>query len=298
MVTITRIGAATFETTDVARLSDYYKDVMGMRELVRTANSAVLSCANGSRSVVIAAGEIARCARISLEVANSDDLEALRIHLSRAGVETKLASDPRPGVIRCLSFAGPGAFDIDVEVLKGDKSETSSPTAPVSIAPRKLGHIAFKVDDPSRATAFFTELLGFRVSDWIGDFFAFLRCGPDHHTVNFLRHEAQGMHHVAFELRDMDHLQTACDVLGRAGIKLIWGPGRHGPGHNVFTYHHNPDGQIIELFTQLDTMSDEASGCFDPRPWHNDNPQKPKVWAPSPYTSNRWGPTRPPAMDA
>jgi hypothetical protein len=136
---------------------------------------------------------------------------------------------------------------------------------------------------------FFVKLLGFRVSDWMGDFFAFLRCGPDHHTVNLLHGQKNKMHHIAFEARDWDHIRSACDFLGKQKIPLIWGPGRHGVGHNIFIYHHTPDGQIMELYTELDQMTDEGSGAFDPRPWHEDNPQRPKVWQPGPQTSNIWG---------
>ena len=86
------------------------------------------------------------------------------------------------------------------------------------------------------------------------------------------------MHHIAFELKDWAQMQSACDFLGSKNIQLAWGPGRHGPGHNIYTYHRNPDDQIIELFTELDKMLDEKLGYFDPRPWHRDRPQVPKVW--------------------
>jgi hypothetical protein len=86
------------------------------------------------------------------------------------------------------------------------------------------------------------------------------------------------MHHVAFELKDWAHILSACDFLGSKNIQLIWGPGRHGPGHNLYTYHRNPDDQIIELYAELDKMLDEDLGYFEPRPWHRDRPQKPKVW--------------------
>jgi len=167
---------------------------------------------------------------------------------------------------------------------------------PDAIGPRKLGHVAFKVADVQKATDFFTDILGFRVSDWMGDFFSFLRCGPDHHTVNFLRNPNEKMHHIAFELADIGAIQRACDFLGRRRIALIWGPGRHGPGHNVFTYHYDPDGQIVELFTEIDQMSDESQGFFDPRPWHEDSPQRPKVWEPGLFTSNIWGVPSPPSF--
>ena len=76
--------------------------------------------------------------------------------------------------------------------------------------------------------------------------------------------------------------ESACDFLSKKDIRLVWGPGRHGIGHNIFTYHRNPDHQITELFTQLDMMLDEDLGYFEPRPWHRDKPQRPKVWTPGP----------------
>ena len=51
-----------------------------------------------------------------------------------------------------------------------------------------------------------------------------------------------------------------------------------GIGHNLFTYHRGPNGLITELFAELDQMKDEALGYFDPRPWHEDRPQRPKQW--------------------
>jgi hypothetical protein len=68
----------------------------------------------------------------------------------------------------------------------------------------------------------------------------------------------------------------------------LWGPGRHGIGHNLFAYHRGPNGLITELFTELDRMNEEL-GYFEPRPWHRDSPQKPKVWAKDPTASNLWG---------
>ena len=71
-------------------------------------------------------------------------------------------------------------------------------------------------------------------------------------------------------------------------IPIIWGPLRHGPGHNVSTYHHNPDSHVVEFYTELDQMKDDELGYFDPRPWHQDRPQRPKVWGPD-TLRNYWG---------
>ena len=115
------------------------------------------------------------------------------------------------------------------------------------IVPHKLGHVAFHVTDVKQATKFYCDVLGFRESDWMGDFFSFLRCGPDHHTINLMQTGSNRHFHTAFELRDWGHMQTACDFLSVNGYKLLWGPGRHGIGHNLFTYHRSPAGLITEI---------------------------------------------------
>src|ERR671929_91041 len=45
---------------------------------------------------------------------------------------------------------------------------------------------------------FYADVLGFRVSDWRDDSFAFLRCGPDHHSINFVTDPTPQLHHIAF----------------------------------------------------------------------------------------------------
>jgi len=111
--------------------------------------------------------------------------------------------------------------------------------------------------------------------------------------VNFIRGGTVKLHHMAFELKDFIHLQNSCDLFGQKKIPIIWGPLRHGPGHNIAAYHRNPDDQVIELFCELDQMKDEELGYFEPRPWHQDTPQRPKTWVAG--KTNIWGP--PPGPD-
>jgi hypothetical protein len=68
----------------------------------------------------------------------------------------------------------------------------------------------------------------------------------------------------------------------------VWGPGRHIIGHNITIYHRNADKVRVAFFTEMDQMKDEALGYFDPRPWHQDRPQRPKVWGPD-TLRNYWG---------
>ncbi|WP_164738392.1 VOC family protein [Aquabacter cavernae] len=287
---ITRLAFATFGSPDPAQLADYYASVIGLSAMTRADGGVHLASPSGETCVLVEAGEAPVCTGLGFETAPDVPLEDVARWLGAQGIASAVRTDPLPGIARMLRFT-------DFKGTRIDVFNTPPPAVPAlagaGIGPRKLGHVAFYVADIQQAVAFYRDILGFRVSDWMEDFFVFMRCGPDHHTCNFISSANRGMHHMAFELADWAHVKAACDGLSRAGLQMTWGPGRHGPGHNIFTYHRNPQNQIIELFTELDVMSDEASGAFDPRPWHRDAPQRPKVWRASEAT-NLWGDGPPP----
>jgi catechol 2,3-dioxygenase-like lactoylglutathione lyase family enzyme len=114
---------------------------------------------------------------------------------------------------------------------------------------------------------FMTAVLGFRVSDYayVGgeQALVFLRCDADHHAAGIGR-GTDGLFHVAFEVDSMAELARLADALGREGRCLSWGPGRHGAGDNVATYHTDPSGVPIEVFWDMQRIDDEA---WQPRTW-------------------------------
>jgi hypothetical protein len=135
---------------------------------------------------------------------------------------------------------------------------------------------------------FYMEVLGFRLSDIRGDFFCFLRCNSDHHAINFVNDPTPQLHHIAFEVKDWPEIHRACDYLAKNNLLLVWGPGRHVIGHNIAAYHRNHDGVRVELYTEMDQMKDESLGYFDPRPWHQELPLRPKQHGPE-TLRNYWG---------
>ena len=275
MIKVRRIGHATFETPDLDRMIDYYVQIVGFSLAAKEKDRAFLATKTGQLVVQLERGAQPRCSKIAFEVSPNESFADLARNLSNDGIKSQEKSDTAPGTSKMLTFEDCKGTSIELfnkwTFLGRDK-----PAA--GVGPLKLGHLAFAVHDPQAVTDYYCKVLGFRVSDWIEDFFSFLRCGPDHHTVNFIRGGTVQMHHIAFELKDFSHVQAACDWLGRKNIKIIWGPGRHGAGHNIFIYHRNPDDQVVEFYTELDKMMDEELGYFEPKPWHVDQPQRPKVW--------------------
>jgi len=288
---VKQIGYATFETPDIGRAADYFGQYLGLTEVQRDGKTVYLACPSDFYSVVLKEGAAPAVTRLALQLAPDADLDAFAAELKTKSIAVRRQTDTGPDVPATLTVTDPSGLDID---LMATRAVTAKRPHNDGVAPCKLGHTAFFTPDIQATVRFYTEILGFRVSDWIGDSFVFMRCNPDHHTVNFLTGPKRGLHHIAFELNDWNHVKQACDLLPDHNLDLIWGPGRHGPGHNIYTYHLNPDGFTIEMFTELDVMSNEENGYFDPRPWHKDRPQRPKVWDPATIrTRNFWGLSKP-----
>ncbi|HEY4986444.1 MAG TPA: VOC family protein [Bradyrhizobium sp.] len=275
MIEVKRIRHATFATDNIEAQIEYYQSIIGLGVVDRQDGCAWLASESGELSLVLRKDAVSRCKAMAFEISPKAELRDVCKHLQGFGVASDLRSDALPGISRTLAFS-----DVDGRQIELFAQWTFTPPGAQvrGIAVNKLGHMAHHAPDPELTAKFFADVLGFRVSDRIEQNFVFMRCGFEHHALNFAPGSDGRLHHMAFELRDASHMQQACDLLGRRGIELLWGPVRHGPGHNIAIYHRNPDGYLVEMFYDMDRMVDEDLGYFEPRPWHRDRPQRPKTW--------------------
>jgi catechol-2,3-dioxygenase len=290
MLRVLRVGYVDFETAQLSSLVDYYSGILGLTETYRDTKSVYLTVALDHHCVGLRTGAESRLLKFGLQIAPTD-LKELESFLIAKGVKAKRVTDGAPGIPELVQIYDPDGIVVDLFVVN---QPPGVPYSQRGVQPHKLAHLALLTPDVQRKFKFYRDTLGFRFSDSIQDFFYFLRCGVDHHGLNLLRWEHAGLHHLAFEVADVSHLCASTDVLTRAHIPLIWGPTRHGPGHNVSAYHRNPEGQIVELFCEIDRMSNEDLGYFDPRPWHGEFPQRPRCWENVEEAASLWGIMAPP----
>jgi catechol 2,3-dioxygenase-like lactoylglutathione lyase family enzyme len=291
MIKVGRISHATFQTPDLSRAIDYFTQVIGLAVVESDTETAYLATKTGLLAIALERGAAARCRALTFELGGNQDIDAVRRHLSDHDLAYAERRDAAPGIAHAISFRDPN--ETTIELFSGI-GYVDARRDVLGIGALKLGHVAFFTRDPRALVEFYQRLLGFRVSDWIADFFVFMRCNADHHTVNFVRGDIVGMHHIAFELEDTSQVASSCDLLARERIAVVWGPLRLGPGHNVAAFHRNHDRHVVEFYAELDQMKDEALGYFDPRPWHRDRPQRPKVWGAK--DDAIWGPPAPPGF--
>jgi len=146
--------------------------------------------------------------------------------------------------------------------------------------PRKVAHVVLNTVDIDAACAFYTDVLGMRISDWSEHQMAFLRCNADHHVIAFNQAAWTSVNHVAYEMPTVDHFMRGIGNLKRAGIAPEWGPGRHGPGDNTFSYFTDPAGLVCEYTSEVAQIDEDSWLC--------------RVWQRTPELSDQWGTAGPP----
>ncbi|MGA8322569.1 MAG: VOC family protein, partial [Xanthobacteraceae bacterium] len=208
MLDIKRAGHSTLTTPDIERTLDHFTRIIGLSVAACEKNRVILATKSGLESIVLERGSEAGAPRLSLQITPGSDPGEVASRLQKAGVKSERRSDITPGIKEAVVFTDPKGTMIEVfsdfDFAPRDDNFNG-------VMPLKLGHVAYTCPDVQSVVKFYCDVLGFRVSDWRGDFFAFLRCGRDHHTVNFLRDQKTGIHHIAFEVRDWTDIKRASD---------------------------------------------------------------------------------------
>ncbi|MEN8832311.1 VOC family protein [Pacificibacter sp.] len=122
--------------------------------------------------------------------------------------------------------------------------------------PRTLSHIVYFVPDMEKCSKFYTERLGFVVTDKFTNTGPFLRPqGNDDHHVFFMIQTPpymQGIEHLAFHMKGPTELMLAGSRMVKKGFESFWGPGRHKFGSNWFWYFSSPMGVNCEFDADMD----------------------------------------------
>ncbi|MEY4175234.1 MAG: hypothetical protein RI900_2399 [Actinomycetota bacterium] len=124
--------------------------------------------------------------------------------------------------------------------------------------PRRLGHMVIGSTDLAATRDLLVQGLGFRVSDDMSPFIAFLRCSTDHHNIGVVNTPVPLLQHYSWECDDVDHVGHTATALLRADTdRHTWGFGRHFIGSNYFWYLRDPSGSLVEFYSDMDVIDDD-----------------------------------------
>lgn len=285
-----RLTHVTMGVPNVAQTIAYYME-FGLTDL----GGGRLATQDGGEQLRIAPASHRRLIELGIGTDDADDLARVAARLERLGVPREIRADAVTAVepisgftarmeiaprleqrpVAATPYNGPGRVD---RIGRAPGVVRDYP-----IKPKKLGHCVIGTTDLHATKAFFTDGLGFNVSDYIGDKGVFMRCSVDHHNVLALAAPVNFLHHTSWQVNDIDDIgRGAKAMLENNPERHVWGLGRHHAGSNFFWYLKDPAGNFSEYYSDMDCIPED------------------ELWTPEVFEGAQglfnWGPPPPPSF--
>ncbi len=259
---------------DLDAAVEFQCEILGLVETERVGGASYLTCNERHHELILIEDrERQGYDHIGLEVGDPADLDSAAKQLQAAGGRViREVGDGEPGIDRALFAQDPAGH---VYKLFSGMERVAAPEA--GDRPIKFEHVSIKALRTKPVERFLADGLGFRFSDRMGPFASWWHCDGDHHGMAVVLAPKAELSHYAWTVEDLNQMGRIADRLKQQrDQKLIWGPSRHGPGNNQFTYFLDHDGAMIELCADLAQMP--PAGDYVARKWPN-----------NPTTINQWG---------
>ena len=279
---ISGLRSVAFNVPDLALAEDFYTRVWGLSVAAREAGALYLR-ATGADHHVLALHQQdgpAQIRHVTLRARSLQALQQAAAAVPSAGgrVVQQLAELKSPGGGTAVSIADPDGRVFQLvfgDVLHLDISE--EPDAPI-----RLAHAVLNSHDVEASRVFMEQVLDFSLADRTR-IMAFMRCNSDHHSIALGDTDNDALNHVAFVVADTEAVMRGGGRMKDAGYGIEWGPGRHGPGNNVFNYFVGPFDIVIEYTSDVQQI-DDSYVAGQPGDW---------TWPPG--RVDQWGISAPPS---
>ena len=267
-----RLHHVCLRSPNPQRLAAFYERVMDMQAVRLDSADGVERwlCRGPDRALLIEPGTMRTLGFGAYVFNEAASLDAFKDRLAAAAVATVAAVSPllNDGAIAALDPVG-NRIEFGCSAVDNDRPGRSG----------RLQHLVVASPDPDALVAFYTERLGFQIADVVRDGegglrACFLHSDCEHHSFAVFRAPENRLDHHSYEASSWDALRDWADHFATREVSLEWGPGRHGPGHNLFLMINDADGNWIEISSDIDLITaDWTVG----------------VWAHEPKTLNAWG---------
>lgn len=282
---VNSVRSVEIGVSDLARSIGFYRDVWGL-EIVRQTEESCYFRATGPEHHVLVLHRSPKIGLIHINLGAADAASVDVLHRrvqDHGGLDvSRPASVDEPGGGYGFSFRDSDGrtwrilSDVSRHADQADQEDRV----------RKLSHVVCNTPDVARATAFLREATGFRLSDQTA-MMSFLRCNADHHSVAFAAEGTVTINHTAWEMPSFDGLMYGAGRLKEHGYTIEWGPGRHGPGANIFTYFVDPDGFAVEYTTEIQQIAEASYKPGTAATWQAAGIKRPDRWGLAGFPSER-----------
>ncbi len=279
---IRQMGYVVMSTPDPEGSARDLAEIVGLKVTERSDTSVFMSANERRCEVVYRRGDARGVVVIGLEAMDAACVDEVAHRARKDGLVIIDDVPAIDGVERAVRFATPfgPVFEVHTPVARNQSLRHIGTGG----RPKRLEHVNVRVSDTRGFQDFALGTLGMKLSDRTTNHeLAWYRAWDGyHHTLAV----GQGncMHHYAFDANAVEDLIQIADSLVLKERSLLWGPGRHGAGDNIFTYYRDPNGCAVE--TSVGLVRIENDLLYEARVWSLD---------PESGLRNMWQLTAPPA---
>lgn len=259
----------SFLTENQNSMVDFYQNMMGMSKIshpnddvILQAKNRIIHFAKGAKNTLNYAGYI---------TPDIESLEKLRLRHLKAGLDLFKSPSPIFGD-SAYAIKDPDGnrlvFGHSVEKTKGESSMAG-----------RMQHVVVASTNVEPLINFYADQVGFVISDIVkkedGQITScFMRSDNEHHSFAVFLGESNKLDHNCYETDSWNDIRDWADHFAEAEIPIFWGPGRHGPGNNLFIMVKDPDGNPVELSAEIEEVEKDRQTGF---------------WIHNERTLNSWG---------
>ncbi|HSV70943.1 MAG TPA: VOC family protein [Methylibium sp.] len=276
-----QLGYAALTVTQLERSIVFYRDLMGLDLVERSADTAYLRCGSDHHNLVLHEGPVPGLRRVGFELESARDLAAAYRHFESLGLAPAYVErGERLALKQGESFrVREPHCGLEFEFY-GATTVLARPYVPTVAKIARIGHVVIGTSDFAGTCEALTRDFGFAVSDLVEDRFTFLRCYPNpfHHSFAVGASSSNHLHHVNFMVSDIDDVGRAFHRMRAHDVKIAFGMGRHPPSGSVFLYFYDPDGMTMEYSFGMEEFPELGA-------------REPRLLEPSPESLDTWGAT-------
>lgn len=262
---ILRLSHVELRCPDLELSTAYYTEVVGLVQTVMEDDRVLLKGWDEQQhhSLVLKYAPTYGMESLGFKVSSADELDRLEQRVSDRGIATKRfeAGDLWPGSGTTVRFTAPSGHTTDLvhamEQIGNMLPLHNPPPEPqglTGIHPPRIDHVFLMCEDVDEITAFYTDVLEFRLTEQImaddgHQLATFLERTHTPHDIAFITGPQGAFHHLAYWVDDWNDLREAADICAYHGVRIDAGPTRHGATRGWGLYFFDPAGNRNEVYT-------------------------------------------------
>jgi 2,3-dihydroxy-p-cumate/2,3-dihydroxybenzoate 3,4-dioxygenase len=263
-----KLGYIVLNVTNLDKSVDFYENMAGMQFVERENETAYLRASRDHHNLILQQADEAGLVRVAYELERIDSFQEVFDYLTEQGlnpVEVSKEETQKLAQGRTLRFKDP-ILGVTYEFYV-DMMQMGLPFEPKEARITRLLHVVYETNRFDEMLDFFTNVLGFKISDTSGreTAWAWLRAFPSpyHHDFAITKGPENKLNHIAFQAERVDDVGIQVNRLNNAGVPIVFGPGRHHPSTSIFLYFLDPDGLTLEYSQGMYEFPEE--GAREPR---------------------------------